>query len=66
MNPYQSIQQKTRLVMSNISMETMFMTTENSKTNEPHKFGQQHGMRSLSSLTVLIQCEILKILSSVS
>ena len=31
---------KTRLnnYCSNISMETIFMTTENSKTNKPHKF----------------------------
>ena len=40
MSFYLSIQWKTRLVdfHSNISMETIFINTENSKTNEPHEF----------------------------
>ena len=31
--------------LSNISMETMFMNTENSKTNEPHKFAVNFSQR---------------------
>ena len=59
MNLELRIKQKTRLnnYCPNISMETMFMKTENSKTNEPHKFvfklTQILGLRSSNKYVTL-------------